>query len=418
MAASFYARLKETHAGNIATVTVVTVAFIVAYAIYLVEARTPDGPPFSLTMLLAATLLGILYLALFLTSYERFQPFLGANTKVMVFALLVVFVLAIEFLLRGSLVVWLISMPLIAAASTDLPPWPRRLVYLAAIFGVAGPYYLYYGDWVGALLNTLTFITAFVFVVAFVQLNQAADQARTEAEELATQLADANRRLGDYAIQAEELATIHERNRLAREIHDNLGHYLTVVNVQINAARALIGVDAARADAALDKAGRLTQEGLAAIRQSITALRESPLGRRSLPEAIAALAADTQAAGIVAEMRVVGSAHPLDARHELTLYRAAQEGLTNVRKHARASRVDLTLDYRDPAQVSLEVYDNGIGPTGNDIPSGFGLLGLQERARQLGGEVATRAAVGQGYCLIIRLPILNPELESAAEGKG
>lgn len=405
-------RLKQTNAGNIATITVVTVAFVAAVAIYLAEVQSSGRPPFSLAVLVMSLALGVVYLALLLVDYARLRPALGERTKVMVFTALVILMLAIEFLLRGSVVVWLIAMPLIAAAATQLSPWPRAFVYLAALFGVAAPYYLRYGDWLGTLLNMLTFLTAFVFVVVFVRLTDAAEKAQRQAEQLAAQLADANSRLGVYAVQAEELATIQERNRLAREIHDNLGHYLTVVNVQINAARALIGVDPARADAALDKAGRLTQEGLAAIRHSIGALRESSLGHRPLPEAVAALVADTQAAGIVAELHLLGSPKPLDSRSELTLYRAAQEGLTNVRKHARASRVDLTLDYQDPLQVSFEIADNGIGIAGNEAAPGFGLLGLEERARQLGGHLATRSAAGEGYCLTVSLPTLTTEPHS------
>lgn len=403
-------------AGDTASITVVVAAFVVALAAYIVDRGSPDGPPFSPSIFILAVVLGIVYLALILFGRDWLEPFARPHTNAVTMALLVILMLAIEFLLQGTYVIWLISMPLIAAAASELPPRTRWFVYLAAMFGVAAPIYLRNGNWLETLINTLTFLTAFVFVLAFVRLNQAADQARTEAEELAAQLADANRRLGDYAVQAEELATIQERNRLAREIHDNIGHYLTVVNVQINAARALIGVDSDRADAALDKAARLTQEGLAAIRQSISSLRESPLGRRSLAEAVAALIAETQAAGIVAELRVAGSPRPLDARHELTLYRAAQEGLTNVRKHARASRVDLTLDFRDPAQVSLAVCDNGVGHSGDDTPPGFGLLGLQERARQLGGEIVTHSAVGQGYCLTINLPTNSSEPAGAVEG--
>ena len=405
-------------AGDIASITVIAAAFVVALVAYVADRGSPGGPPYSLSIFILAIILGIIYLALIVFGLDWLEPFAKSHTKAVIMTLLVSLMLAIEFLMQGTYVVWLISMPLIAIAATDLPPRPRWVIYLAAMLGVAVPIYLRNGNWLETILNTLTFFTAFVFVLAFVRLNQVADQARTEAEELAAQLADANRRLGDYAVQAEELATIQERNRLAREIHDNIGHYLTVVNVQINAARALIGVDSNRADAALDKAGRLTQEGLVAIRQSISSLRESPLGRRSLPEAVAALIAETQAAGIVAELRVAGLPRPLDTRHELTLYRAAQEGLTNVRKHARASRVDLILDYRDPALVSLEVCDNGVGHTGNEATPGFGLLGLQERARQLGGETATRTAVGDGYCLTISLPTITSEPASATEGMG
>lgn len=402
-------RTLRPNAGNVATFTVVLVAFIVTWVAYFAD-RADGNTEFSVTALAVATLLGTVYLVLLMRGYDLLRHLAGRHTIAATMILLVSLMLIIEFLLVGSNGIWLISMPLVATATTDLPRGPRALVYAAAIIGVVLPGYLRFGNWEFSFFTTLTFITAFVFVIAFVRLNQAAEAAQQQAEQLAGQLADANRRLGDYAIQAEELATIQERNRLAREIHDNLGHYLTVINVQISAARALMNNNEhARADAALEKAGRLTQEGLTAIRQSISSLRESALGRRSLPNAIADLAAETQAAGVVAELHTDGPIRRLDARAELTLYRAAQEGLTNVRKHARASRVDLTLDYNSPDSVTLTIQDNGIGPTQTEIASGFGLLGLQERARQLGGHVSVQTAPGQGYSLIVHLPEVGSE---------
>ena len=149
------------------------------------------------------------------------------------------------------------------------------------------------------------------------------------------------------------------------------------------------------------------RDGLAAVRHSVAALRESPVGALPLPEAVAALAAETQSAGIVVEVAIQGDMRPLDPRAELTLYRAAQEGLTNVRKHARASRVDLWLDYRDPAAVSLTLRDNGLGGNPAAEPSGFGLLGLNERARQLGGRLTIATAPGEGYGLTLTLPTMG-----------
>jgi len=400
------------HAGNTATIVVVVVAFVVAFVVYLTERGTGGESPFSLSSLVVATVLGVIYLAL-LISVPSTAPPLSRGQKSALFVALIGLMLAIEFLLAGAYTIWLISMPLVAAATTDLPRGPRWLIYLLALLGVAVPNYLYYGNWQATFSYVLTYFTAFVFVIAFVRLTDAAERAQRQAEALAGELADANNRLAAFAVQAEELATTQERNRLAREIHDNLGHYLTVVHVQINAARALLSQDPARADASLDKAARLSQEGLAAVRQSVSTLRDSPLGRRTLPEAVAALAAETQAAGIIAELRVSGPPRPLDPRAELTLYRAAQEGLTNVRKHARASRVDLTLNYGDPAAVTLTIRDNGLGPVAAD-EVGFGLLGLEERARQLGGRLAIDAAPGAGYGLIITLPTPAAEPEGAA----
>jgi signal transduction histidine kinase len=132
-------------------------------------------------------------------------------------------------------------------------------------------------------------------------------------------------------------------------------------------------------------------------------LRESPLGDRPLTEAIEALVQETQNAGIVVETDVVGQARQLEPAAELALYRTVQEGLTNTRKHSRASRVDLKLDYSDPGRVVLVIKDNGVGAesTGN---GGFGLLGVNERIQLLGGSVHIETEPGQGFTLATEIP--------------
>ena len=396
-------RIAGFDSGHIATITVIFLAYVVTLAGFLAERNTPDGAAFTAAEFALAGVLGVVYLAMLVWGYDLLA-FLGRYTKAVYFIILTAFFLTIEFLIAGSSGIWLISMPLVAMAATDLPPWPRRLVFLAALAGMVLPLYLASGEWQVALFAGLTFSPAIVFVIVFVRLTQQAEVAQQGAEKLAGQLAEANDRLAAYAVQAEELATTQERNRLAREIHDNLGHYLTVANVQIKAAQAVMDKDPTRAQVALDRAAQLTQDGLAAVRHSVAALRESPVGAVPLPEAVAALAAETQAAGIVVELAVEGRPRPLDARAELTLYRAAQEGLTNVRKHARASRVDLRLDYRDPAAVTLTIHDTGLGSDPAAESTGFGLLGLNERARQLGGRLTIETAPGAGYELMLTLP--------------
>ncbi len=387
---------------HIATLVVVGVAFTISYVEFFANRQSAAGPPFSAATLVIATLLGVAYLVL-LIAEERFDLFHTSRSKTIYFLTLTALVLAIEFLLAGAGAIWLISMPLIAEVATDVKSPLRWLIYIVLFIGVILPLYLLTGVWQTTIYVTLTYVTAFVFVFAFARVNRVAENAQHKAEKLAAELADANHRLGDYAVQAEELATMHERNRLAREIHDNLGHYLTIVNVQIKAAQALIPHDPERAMTALDKAAQSTQEGLSAVRQSVSAIRESPLGRQTLQEAIAKLTGELNASGIVAEFRMEGEPRPLDARAELTIFRAAQEGLTNIRKHARASRVDMMLRYAADA-TTLVIHDNGVGASEAHASAGFGLLGLQERARQLGGNLRTTSAPGEGYTLALELP--------------
>ncbi len=199
-------------------------------------------------------------------------------------------------------------------------------------------------------------------------------------------------------LKVERLAALEERTRVARDIHDGLGHALTVVQMQIKAARAVLAARPERADEMLGKAQEQAEEALREVRRSVGALREA---RPSvpLPSALKDLAS---AAEMPARVEVTGDVRPLRAEAEETLFRAAQEGLTNVRKHAHATEVALVLDYSDPAAVRLEVRDDGAGVTAG--PSGFGLVGLRERAAQLGGSVALEPSPGGGATLRMEVP--------------
>ncbi|SNY47745.1 Signal transduction histidine kinase [Paractinoplanes atraurantiacus] len=189
--------------------------------------------------------------------------------------------------------------------------------------------------------------------------------------------------------EVERLAASEERNRIARDIHDGLGHSLTVVQMQIKAARAVLS-QPAKADEMLGKAQDQAEEALREVRRSVGALR-SPV---PLPEALKRLTDETT---------IVGRARPLAAEAEESLFRAAQEGLTNVHKHAHATRAELFLDFSDPDCVRLEVRDNGTGVAGGDT-GGFGLLGLRERAARLGGRLTLESAPGAGATLRMEVP--------------
>jgi signal transduction histidine kinase len=390
--------------GLIVTSAVIGIGFIASYIGYFTDLRSGDIPPFTAMQLLIASFLGAIYLILSLVNETFWRQHFGRLATPVAFTVLILLAMGIQTLLAGSFAIWLISMPLVGSAASDLRrPW-NWLVYLIVLLGIFIPIGLRFNNWGEAFFATLTFSPAIIFVVIFVQLARAAGDAQREAEQLSSQLEEANRQLRAYAVQAEELATTRERNRLAREIHDNLGHYLTVINVQIRAAQALLKQDAGKAADALDKAQQYTQEGLAAVRQSVSSLRESPLGDRPLSEALTSLVEQLQASGIVTAFEIRGIERPLTPKIALTLFRTAQEGLTNVRRHARASRVDIALDYANLSSVSLTLQDNGVGTQIGENGGGFGLLGLRERAQQLGGRILTDSAPGKGFKLLVEIP--------------
>lgn len=298
--------------------------------------------------------------------------------------------------------VWLVAMPLVGTAVGRLPTW-GQIAISAYILVVLAWRPVMAGGWQAGLSLVMSVLPAMIFVALFVKLLMREEAARNRAERLAAKLEAANRQLGAYAAQAEELAISKERNRLAREIHDSLGHYLTVINVQLQAALAVLDDDRQRAVSAIETARDLTQEGLTSVRQSVSTLRETPLGDKPLTEAIDLLVQETHSAGIVAEVTIQGRPRRLEPAADLALYRAVQEGLTNTRKHANASRVDLSLDYSDAARVLLTIRDNGVGATGTEN-GGFGLLGLRERVQLLGGSMQIETSPGQGFNMIIDIP--------------
>lgn len=313
-------------------------------------------------------------------------------------------VFTLSSLQRGGTLAWLVLLPPVAHSVILLPRLGMTLVAVTITALLAGNVALRQG-WSFVPSAAVAFSFAVIFTLVFTMLAVSAERSRGEVQKLADELAVANLKLREYAVEAEELAAARERNRMAREIHDSLGHYLTVVNVQIEAARALNARDLQRSREALDKAQSLTQEGLREIRRSVAALRASPLESRPLENALQQVVADVRAAGVNVEMEIKGIRRELSPTAELTLYRAAQEGLTNVSKHARGASARVVLEFAPDERVRLIIEDNGPGaPASFESERGFGLLGLRERAQLVGGEVRTNSAAGKGFTLEVDLP--------------
>jgi signal transduction histidine kinase len=251
-------------------------------------------------------------------------------------------------------------------------------------------------SWRSILVISLSMLASFAFVTAFTQALQDEAQARTALDE-------AHQRLREYAAQIETMATMAERNRLAREIHDNVGHYLTTITMQLEAARAVLEANPVRARSAIEKAQAQAREGLSQIRGSVAALRTLPTEHRSLSEALADLAREAQTEDVTINLRVLDTLPQLSTPVKFTLYRVAQEGLTNARKHAQADQIELILDCMRAGMVRLRVKDDGSGS--ETTTGGFGLLGARERVEALGGQLHTVSTPGQGFLLEVELPI-------------
>ncbi len=198
-----------------------------------------------------------------------------------------------------------------------------------------------------------------------------------------------------------ELAALRERERLARELHDSLGHALSTIAVQLEAIQRLYRLDPERGAKQVEELKTLTRTSLADLRRSLDGLRAPGLGERRLSEALQTLSVEVgRRAALEVVCRVPPEADALSPAVQETLWRVAQESLTNIEKHARARRVELHLDLQPNVMVFV-IQDDGVGiPPKAELQRGhYGLRGMRERVEGLGG-VLTLASDADGGALI------------------
>ena len=241
----------------------------------------------------------------------------------------------------------------------------------------------------------------FAFVLAFVLLMVSAVLAESQSR---TQLIVANRRLREYALKIENQATLEERNRIAREIHDSVGHYLTAQSIQLENTAVFLAKDQVKAANHLAKARQLGREALANIRASVAALRQNPVVEESLELGIEELIQEFQSNTSMAISSQVILLSTLPAEINTALYRIVQEALTNITKHSQATQVKLYLEQM-PERIVLSIQDNGCGFNRNHNTTGFGLRGMEERTLALGGDFKIDSSLGQGCQIKVKIPL-------------
>jgi signal transduction histidine kinase len=206
--------------------------------------------------------------------------------------------------------------------------------------------------------------------------------------------------------ETRDIAVLEERNRMAREIHDSLVQGFTGVILQLEAAEQAFDDDTDQVQFHLSKARELARESLGDARRSVWALRPQALEQLPLLEAISQqIDLFTQDSGIKVDFSISGNNRTIPANIEDALLRIFQESLTNVKKHAEASRVKVILSFEDSV-VGLQVQDNGIG-FDTDVPtrSGFGLISMRERAKLIGGSLKVSSNKGTGTQIEVTIPI-------------
>lgn len=218
--------------------------------------------------------------------------------------------------------------------------------------------------------------------------NHQLQQTETELRRSLAQEQDLNQRI-------EAMAVIEERNRIARDIHDSLGHALVALNIQLETVLTLWESDHPKAYSFLQEAKQLGSDALSAVRHSVTDMRDEPLQGKLLEGAIATLIQELHSTtGIQPDCHIQLN-HPLSNPLNTVAYRIIQEGFTNILKYAEATAVTLNLHSTD-THLHLLLQDNGKGFQPDANPTGFGLRGMYERAIALDGELTIDSRPGEG----------------------
>ncbi|HYE82410.1 MAG TPA: sensor histidine kinase [Clostridia bacterium] len=225
-------------------------------------------------------------------------------------------------------------------------------------------------------------INVLILVIAgFAQHNR---EERERKDVLYKELLNAHRQLKQYTDEVKRLSVVEERNRIARDIHDTLGHNMTALIMQLQMAEHLLKEDVPKAEELLTNSVRTAKDSLAGIREVVETLRGAGnvlTTAEPLKKLVGEFSART---GVEIGLEINGEAAAQEPAVNIAVYHIIQEAMTNAVRHGKASRISISLDY-SKAAVTFRVKDNG--PGAGTVKEGYGLKGIRERVEAFGGKV-------------------------------
>lgn len=260
------------------------------------------------------------------------------------------------------------------------------------------------------LVNSIFF---FGLVILFVLMLVNALLSESQSRQ---QLAIAHEQLRQYSLLIEDRAALQERNRIAREIHDSLGHALTAQSIQLENARQFCQINTEKAIVFIQESQNLAATALKDIRQSVSTLRLESLTDKPLDAAIVELLEDFYRVNKITPDYQIALTHSVSNEIGITIYRIIQEALTNITKHSHANKVIIKLKTLT-GYLYLTIEDNGLGFNPQQNTTGFGLRGMRERTAALGGKFNLISLPGKGCQIIVDLPITNYPKQSTMNHK-
>ncbi|HEY9693314.1 MAG TPA: sensor histidine kinase [Oculatellaceae cyanobacterium] len=364
--------------------TTLPISILVVIVFGLMGLKLPTGK-ISNKLLYTGAEFGLLFLTFLLDSRTIFFPLLGL---IIVIRSCLIFPQSGRLTVAGLVFFAVLLMLFQQMPLSPPPPRPRH----------PPPPELFANTiWTLRLNTAVTFGLALLFILLLVNALLSERQSREK-------LLLANEQLRQYALRIEDQATLQERNRIAREIHDALGHALTAQSIQLENALLFLPSDTEKTESFLKEAKQLGSRALQEVRRSISTLRSNPLQGQSLEVAIANTITEfRQTTGIIPDC-TIQLIQPISTDISTALYRIIQESLTNIYKHSHATQVHIFLQERRE-MIHLEINDNGQGfnPEGNT--TGFGLQGMRERTTALGGQFSLTSQPKQGCRITVLIPL-------------
>jgi signal transduction histidine kinase len=300
-------------------------------------------------------------------------------------------------LVKGPFVSFLVGLTI--CFRFGMRPWRRQSVAgLAFVIGVAAlvEFNAPEGKAGDFIWDAITFTIAWIIGFAVGEKYREVDEAKERADAAEREREERARR-----------AVADERARIARELHDVVGHSVSVMTVQASAVRRLLEPDQEQVGEALEVVEQTGREALAEMRRMVGVLRHAEEAPALAPQPslgeIERLVQHARDRGLPVELFVEGDPVDLPTGIDLTAYRLVQEGLTNAIKHARAQQAEVVIRYED-GHVELTVSDDGSGG-GDGGGSGHGLVGMRERVTVYGGELEAGPRPEGGFRLRARLPV-------------
>lgn len=243
---------------------------------------------------------------------------------------------------------------------------------------------IYYKSNLASISEMIFFIAIGALILVIINFSLYYKEEKEKKDDLYKELLQAHKKLKEYTDKIEELTIMEERNRIARDIHDTLGHNMTATIMEIEMAYHLLDEDILKAKSILDRCKKSSRKNLIQIREVVETLKVTDNISKGI-ESIKNLTEEfSTRTGIDIVLSIIGATKELNPSIATTLYRIIQEALTNAVRHGEATKIHIELDYKEK-EVHFTIENNG--KCNSSIVDGYGIKGMKERVNNLMGEV-------------------------------